>query len=238
MSRNRISRVTSIFAGHRSSGRHDSLCTSSVKVLGVAAAGVTLMSGRQSGPVCSSDRRARELDELQFSLGEGPSPDAFATRRPAMAPDLENETRGRWPSFTPPALESGTHGVFAFPLQVGTGCIGVLTLYQDRAGDLTAGQAADVLVVADVIARSMLAIQSRNEPGLLASELTDEEAHRAEVHQATGMVAVQLGVDVSEAALRLRAHAFATARSVSSVARDVVARQLRIGDDGPNRTDG
>jgi hypothetical protein len=42
------------------------------------------------------------------------------------------------------------------------------------------------------------------------------------------MVAVQLGVDVAEATLRLRAHAFSTDRLVADVARDVVARGLRF----------
>ena len=54
--------------------------------------------------------------------------------------------------------------------------------------------------------------------------------YRAEVHQATGMVSVQLGVSLAEALVRLRAHAWAEDRLLADVAADVVARRLRFGE--------
>jgi hypothetical protein len=64
--------------------------------------------------------------------------------------------------------------------------------------------------------------------------------HRAAVHQATGMVSVQLGVSMEVALLRLRAHAYASGRPLGEVAQDVVARRLRFDDDvsGPYSPDG
>jgi hypothetical protein len=44
------------------------------------------------------------------------------------------------------------------------------------------------------------------------------------------MVSVQLGVTVDEALVRLRAHAFANNRPLTSVAKDVVDRSLRFHD--------
>ncbi len=79
----------------------------------------------------------------------------------------------------------------------------------------------------------MLEIQARNDTDVLAPVLDDAASHRAEVHQASGMVAVQLGVPVVDAAARLRAHAYAADRSVVDVARDIVERRLRLIDDGP-----
>jgi hypothetical protein len=117
-------------------------------------------------------------------------------------------------------------------LSSGAKCIGVLTLYRDVAGSLSPDQRADGIVVADTLARSMLDIQSREDTDLLAVALNDAASHRAEVHQAAGMVAVQLGVAVVDAEARLRAHAYAVNRSVVDVARDVVARRLRLIDDG------
>ena len=107
--------------------------------------------------------------------------------------------------------------------------IGVLTLYRDTAGRLTDEQTADSIVVADLLARTMLERQSRGSPGTLADDIGGSNVHRAEVHQASGMIAVQLGVDVSEALVRLRAHAYATERTVADVAVEVVARRLRFG---------
>ena len=54
---------------------------------------------------------------------------------------------------------------------------------------------------------------------------------RAEVHQATGMVLVQLDITPKDAFARLRAYAFAQRRPLSDVARDVVARRLVFTDD-------
>jgi hypothetical protein len=123
-------------------------------------------------------------------------------------------------------------------LNAGSKCIGVLTLYHDVAGELSPEQRADGLVVADEVAQSMMETQSRNETDLLAVELDDAASHRAEIHQASGMVAVQLGVAVADAEARLRAHAYAGNRSVVDVARDIVERRLRLIDDGPSSASG
>jgi hypothetical protein len=48
------------------------------------------------------------------------------------------------------------------------------------------------------------------------------------VHQATGMITIQLGISLAEALLRLRAHAYASGRAVSAIAADVVDRRLRF----------
>ena len=48
------------------------------------------------------------------------------------------------------------------------------------------------------------------------------------VHQASGMVAVQLHVSVGQALIRLKAYAFGNDRPLADVAADVVARRLRF----------
>jgi hypothetical protein len=48
------------------------------------------------------------------------------------------------------------------------------------------------------------------------------------VHNAAGMVAVQLRVSVSEALIRLRAYSFSHDRLLHDVAQDVVDRTLRF----------
>ena len=50
---------------------------------------------------------------------------------------------------------------------------------------------------------------------------------RAEVSQVTGMLVAQLEVEPAEALVRLRAHAFATGRSATDVACDILDRRLR-----------
>lgn len=227
----RTARVARAFIEHRVAPRPLSLCLASTEVLEVDSVAVSLTSGQHSGPVCCSDHRSGTLDELQFSLGEGPSPDAHSSDQPVFEPDLEHPSTIRWPSFSGPAIDLGTRAVFAFPLHVGQASIGVLTLYQDTAGELAPDQMADSLVVADLVALSLLDFLSSTAPDSLPRELLEAGAHRAEVHQASGMVAVQLGVGVADASLRLRAFAYATNRSITAVAADIVARRLRLGDD-------
>jgi hypothetical protein len=43
------------------------------------------------------------------------------------------------------------------------------------------------------------------------------------------MVSVQQGISVTEALIRLRAHAFSNDRLLADVAQDVIARRLRLG---------
>lgn len=229
----RAARVAVAFARHATGVPPTRLCEACVEVLHVSGAGITLMSGHNSGPVCSSDSRTGVLEDLQFTLGEGPCRDAFDSGEPAVEADLRQVADGRWPAYTPPALAAGARGVFAYPLGVGAQRIGVLTLYQDEAGGLSVDQAADSLVVAGVVAHTMLSIQADAEGAGLAEGLTDESAHRAEVHQATGMVAVQLGMSVDQALVRLRAHAYASDTPLVSLAADVVARRLRLDLDLP-----
>jgi AmiR/NasT family two-component response regulator len=52
--------------------------------------------------------------------------------------------------------------------------------------------------------------------------------HRAEIDQATGMLTEQLGVSITDAFVRLRAYAYTCDLQLADVARDIVARRLRL----------
>jgi AmiR/NasT family two-component response regulator len=54
--------------------------------------------------------------------------------------------------------------------------------------------------------------------------------HRAVVHQATGMVSVQLHCSVEEALLRLRGRAFASGQSIDELAAAVVEGRATFRD--------
>ena len=191
------------------------------------------MSGQNSGPVCSSSELVGQLEDLQFALGEGPCNDAFATGLSVSEPDLAACSASTWPHYARRAFDLGARAVFAFPLRLDTHPIGVLTLYQYSIGLLTEEQSADSAVVATVLAHTISSIQATSTPPLLASELSDANAHRAEVHQASGVIAIQLDTDVGAALLRIRAHAYATDQSVAFVAQEIVAHRLRLSDDRP-----
>jgi len=209
------------------------LCEVAAEALVMTGAGVMLMSGDvPRGSVCSSNPVSGLIEDLQFTLGEGPCVDAYESDRPVLEPNLPSPSTARWPAFTGPALDAGARAVFGFPMRVGAIRLGALNFYRDSAGPLGAEAHSDALVMADVAARAVLAMQARALPGSLAIALEANAEFRLVVHQASGMVAVQLGVGVTEALIRLRAQAFANGRSLSEVAEDVVARRVRFDREG------
>lgn len=121
--------------------------------------------------------------------------------------------------------------MFGFPLQVGAVRLGALNLYNDRPGNLTDDQYMHALVMSDVAAHALLLLQAHAPPDTVAAELEASANFQSVVHQATGMVAVQLDVPVSNALISLRAYAFGNDRSLTEVARDVVDRRLRFDAD-------
>jgi hypothetical protein len=228
----RVSRVVAALAvGARDP--QQSLCLASAAVVGVSGAGIVLVSaGRMLGSVCVSDTVVEAVEELQFTLGEGPCIDAVRTRKPVLAPDLSAPEMVDWPGFREGAVAAGTRAAFGFPLLIGDSCIGALNLFRDSSGPLRDDQYLDALVVARVASRTVMGWQSIAGSDGLAWQLEQVPAHRAVVHQASGMVSVQAGVSVDDALALLRAYAFASGRTMSSVSSDVVDHELSFDGDG------
>ncbi|MDE3202870.1 MAG: GAF and ANTAR domain-containing protein [Acidobacteriota bacterium] len=205
------------------------LCETSKAVLGVAGAGVMLMSGDVAyGSLCATNAVSTLIEELQFGLGEGPCVDAYTRGEVIAEPDLADPAVPRWSAFVPPALGAGVRAVFAFPLRVGAVRLGALDLYCERPGSLSDDQHADALVVADVVASWVLDTQGSAPPGNVAAALGADADFHLVVHNAAGMVSVQLDVSVAEALVRLRAYAFSHDRPLTAVAEDIVNRRLRL----------
>lgn len=217
--------------GDASASMIDRLCAAAVQLLSLSGAGLSLMvDGQLRGTAGVSEPGIAAVQELQLMLGEGPCCEAWATMEPVLEADLANPQRVRWPAFAKAGVEAGVMAVFAFPLLLGAAGLGVLVLYRDHPAPLDAEELALGLVLAEVAADMVLGLQAGAEPRELHALLAAEPAHWAEVHQATGMVAAQLGVSLEEAFVRLRSHAFAGGRPLRDVAADVVARRLRVGD--------
>lgn len=211
----------------------ESLCIACAAALPVTGAGLALMSERgHEGLVAATDGPATAMEMLQFSLGEGPCVDASTTGQPVLQSDLARTGPQRWPGYAPAALEAGIAATFAIPVQVGRIRLGVLDLYRDSPGHLSAEELSESLSYADAAATVLLNLQSRQpRDGELHPDLIDPEQNLSEVHQATGMIAVQTGVGLAEALLLLRAHAYSNDRGILAVAYDVLRREVRFDPD-------
>jgi len=205
------------------------LCDITREIVGMSGAGVMLMSGDLAiGSLCTTNDVSNLIEELQFTLGEGPCVDAHDLGRVVLEPDLAQPEMARWFAFAPQALAAGVRAMFAFPLRVGAVRLGSLDLYRDAPGPLKDDQHRDGLVMADVIANWVLDVQANAPSGSVARELERDADLKSVVHNAAGAVSVQLGISVTEALIRLRAHAFSHDRLLRDVAEDVMARRLRF----------
>ncbi len=209
------------------------LCAESTQLSGAEI--MVGFDGVLHGSLCSSDEVSGRLGDLQYDLGEGPAVDAIRDGRAVLEPDLANPVT-RWMVFTEGAVEAGAAAVFSFPLQLGVARLGALDLYRDLPGPLTVAQYTEALFIADVATEAVLAVQAGAPPDTLASELEVGAHFHYDVQQAAGMVAVQLGVSVTDALIRLRADAYGNGRPLADVARDTIEHRIRF--DLPNDGDG
>jgi hypothetical protein len=187
---------------------------------------MVLADGTPQASVCTTGRVAALIEELQYTYGEGPCIDAHRTGTVVAEPNLASPSEFRWPAFTPKVVAAGARAIFGFPIRIGAARVGALNLYRDETGPLSDDQHADALVIADVIARNLLTLQAGAPAGSVPVQL--DTALQSAVHQAAGMVSVQLGVSVGEALVRLRAHAFGSDRPLTEVAHDVIDRLLHF----------
>lgn len=235
----------------------DRLCEACLGLLDVDGASISLtLDGTNRGTFGASSALGRQLDELQFTLGEGPCVDAVHEGMPVLVADLDDPAETRWPAFADAVLQAGVSAVFALPVSLLTARVGALDLFRHRRGRLSDHALAGGLLAAELAALPLLdllaghdggtAVGSRSfgseQAGLLDQEdnLDDMSTqgkdawtqlasfNRVEVYQATGMLMGALDVDQAEALVRLRAYAYARDKTAPQVAEAIVERQVSL----------
>ncbi len=239
MTNSRPGRIWGLVAGQaaRRGGRVSAEDACAAAVVAVEVTGAWLSAGRgteASHLMRATDEVSEQLAELEVTLGEGPCRDASTSGGPVLASDLaEMYAVRRWPVFAPAACQAGAAAIFAFPLQVGAIRAGVMGLYRERPGSLSAFELGDALIFADTATLLLLDAQGQAAGGAgpQTGQPADLARHRAEIDQATGMLTEQLGVGIAEAFVRLRAYAYVNDQRLTDVARNIVARRLRLHPD-------
>ncbi len=202
------------------------VCRSATGLLRMSGAAVVLMGEDTFPSVASVYGVSVTVQDLEFTLGEGPASDAYANGKPVLLDDVGSFS-GRWPQFTRALAGTGIQSLYALPLQLGAIKLGVLVLYRDQRGVLEGDELSAALLVADLVTNQVLDIQAGAVSESLAWGLEVDD-YRAVVHQATGMVSAQLDCAIGEALVRLRGRAFAAERPIDQVAADVVTGLLRF----------
>lgn len=202
-----------------------------------AALAVLARSAGSRELIYATDTLAEQLDELQYTLGEGPCFDAYLDDRVQSHPELSSIAQtSQWPTFAAGATQLGVHALFAFPIPDGQQPMGVLELYRYSAGILDAAERTAVVTCTAKIAQRLLSNWEDQvvrvggvEQALDAAALSDANpfTHR-QIHVAGGMIAIQLDINPDEGVDRLRAYSYANGRRISSVAADIIGRRLTL----------
>lgn len=200
----------------------------------VDAVAISLVfDGANTGTLGSSGEDARTYDELQFLLGEGPCLDSVTGQAPVLIVDLADPGDARWPLYGPAMLDLEVRAVYAMPVVLAGEYVGALDLFCTHPGRMADEQYAGAVAAAELAAIPLLDLLEGDLQAAAADPHSNAwaELHtlsRAEVSQATGMLVAQLEVEPAEALVRLRAHAYATGRSATDVARGILDRRLRL----------
>lgn len=200
--------------------------TAATRLLPVDGAAVLLMTDQTRWTVAAAtDAAVTAVSDLELTVAEGPSVEAYASGGPVLVPDLMAAAI-RWPILSP--VLSQTCAYFSLPLRVGAARIGVLDLHRRTPGRLDDRALAAALRLADVAALALVHRPNLDTVGDPSSWPAAEAHFRPEIDQATGMLSVFLDVDISTAYARLRAHAFAVGLPLIDVAVAVIAGTLHL----------
>jgi hypothetical protein len=200
------------------------ICRAATWSLSLVGAVVQVGTGAGDAVVlASSDGASRRLGEVAFEVGEGPCLEALSFARPVLVSDLMGEGQARWPGYVSAVRDKGVRAVFALPLHVGAVRLGVLELYGARVRSLSSAELSIALAFTRAATDSLIDSPSGSSDAFVDGRCAQAMDRRVEIHQAQGMVTVDLGVDLAEALALIRAHAFGLDLSLLEVARRILA---------------
>ncbi|MFH8350388.1 GAF and ANTAR domain-containing protein [Streptomyces sp. NPDC018045] len=169
---------------------------------------------------------ALRLEEVQYETGEGPGPEAAATGRPVLYPDVQAHPMP-YPFFAPRLHEELEHAtaLCAFPINLGPRTLATadclryapLRLDDPALDDTTQALEETAMVIAD---RCLPYFAVDTPLPWRPARIIDD--HWGTTYRAAGVLAGLLSISVSEALARLRASAFTTGRPLPALAREVL----------------
>jgi GAF domain-containing protein len=187
---------------------------------GADGAGLTLLEDDRADTLVATAEFVREVDAIQYGIGEGPCITAAAERRTVSSGSLGADRT--WPHFGPRVSRLGVHSVLSLPLLGPDRVLGAMNVYAHgkfafdqrsiELGELFAMPAAISVQNAQVLA------QTRRLSLNLQAALTN----RAVIDQALGILMSRTGCTPDEAFGKLRTMSQAQNRKSAVVAQSIV----------------
>ena len=207
--------------------RIERLCHGCLPRAGADGSGVALATrAGMRDVVYATDAVALAVERVQTEVGEGPGIDAASSLLP-VAHELFARTDDagddRWPFFRAETSGLGLRALYAFPILAGAVALGTLGLYRVRAGIMSPAQVMAALATVAELAPDLA--------HLVGGVDWQVDAPSSRVHQATGMIMVQLDSDIDDALARLRSTAFARGTTLREMADLVIDGRYRFDED-------
>jgi GAF domain-containing protein len=192
---------------------------------GADGAGLTLIEEDRADTIVKSAPFVREVDDIQYGLGEGPCISAAALGKPMRSGSLDSDDR--WPVFGGRVGRLGVHSVLSLPLISADQVVGAMNVYAHAkdAFDERAEQLGQLFAVPAAIAVQNAQILAQTQR--LAARFQSALTNQAVINQAIGILMSRSGVSADEATERLRALSQRGQMKLAAVADGIVREAVR-----------
>jgi len=198
------------------------LCLAVCQALTVDGVALSLFTDTPSRQLlCASNDTALRLEEIQFTVAEGPCMTAASEGVPAVASSVRQRVTP-WPFFGATVVEQlpevGT--VCAFPLRIVDQTLGSMEVFTRADDGLDASSMRTGAQVADAVARALLPAHGDlyDDSVFPQWQPTDVvRAHWSSTHQAIGIVAARHDMSIDCALATMRAEALRTGQTLAEI---------------------
>jgi transcriptional regulator with GAF, ATPase, and Fis domain len=192
---------------------------------GADGAGLTLLEAGRADTIVKSAPFVREVDDIQYGLGEGPCISAAAVGRPMRSGSLGGDHR--WPRFGGRVGRLGVHSVLSLPLISAGQVVGAMNVYAHAkdAFDERAEHLGELFAVPAAIAVQNAQILAQTQR--LATKFQSALTNRAVIDQAVGILMSRSGVSADQANDRLRVLSRHENTKITAVADGIVREAVR-----------
>jgi hypothetical protein len=188
-------------------------------------AGLTLLEENRADTIVATASFVREIDDIQFGLGQGPCITAASEGRTIICGSLGADPR--WPRFGGRVARRGVHSVVSLPLIVPDGVVGAMNVYA-HAKDVFDERAAELGVVFAIPAA--IAVQNAQvlaQTKRLATQLQAALETRGVIDRAVGILMSRTGSTEQQALDRLRSLSQHDHHKLAVVTRQIIDEAVR-----------
>ena len=192
---------------------------------GAEGAGLTLLEEDRANTIVATAPFVREIDDIQYGIGQGPCITAAADARTVMSASLGADQR--WPRFGGRVARLGVHSAVSLPLVTPDGVVGAMNVYAHpkNAFDHRAAEIGEIFAVPAAIAVQNAHVLAQTQR--LTARLEAALETRGVIDRAVGILMSRSGSTEAEALERLRALSQHEHQKLATVARQIVDEAVR-----------